>query len=139
MLISSTYMHSWFDVQLDQKILESLYFFLGQQSKVVRHLKSGMHKCECTCLRQGTVTILFFLASPLLQSLNFSNNFWVENIFEIILMFKSKTNGGSRKSQIPTIKISSALARGKIVLSCYTFLVISNCWVNKKKTFQSRI
>ena len=78
--------------------------------------------------------MLFFLASPSLQSLNFSNNFWVENsTFEIILMFKLKTNGGSRKSQIPTIKISSDLARGKIVLSCHTFLVILNCWVNKKK------
>ena len=62
--------------------------------------------------------MLFFLASPSLQSLNFSNNFWIENTFEII---------------IPTIKISSALARGKIVLSCYRFLVISNCWVNKKR------
>ena len=72
--------------------------------------------------------MLFFLASPSLQSLNFSNNFWVENTFEIILMFKLKPNGGSRKSQIHTY-----LARGKIVLSCYTFLVISNCWVNKKK------
>ena len=78
--------------------------------------------------------MLFFLASPSLQSLNFSNNFWVENTFEIILMFKLKTNGGSRKSQIPTIKISSALARGKIVLSCYRFLVISNCWVKKPHT-----
>ena len=77
--------------------------------------------------------MLFFLASPSLQSLNFSNNFWIENTFEIILMFKLKTNGTSRKSQIPMIKISSALARGKIVLSCYRFLVISNCWVNKKR------
>lgn len=57
--------------------------------------------------------MLFFLASPLMQSLNFSNNFWVNNKFDIISMFKLKNNGGSRKSQIPTIKISLALARGK--------------------------
>ena len=47
---------------------------------------------------------------------------------------RSKTSGSSN-----TYDKNFLYARGKIVLSCYTFLVILNCWVNKKKTYQSRI
>ena len=83
--------------------------------------------------------MLFFLASPSLQSLNFSNNFWIENTFEIILMFKLKTNGSSKKSQPTYDKNFLCLSQGKNRSQLLQILSYFKLLGKQKKTFQSRL